>query len=515
MQAAWCRETCWEGCTDEYDAAENPAEGQCLVTTLAAWADNGFADYLQTVLVQADVHPPRPPVWHFNLHHSRLGLYEFDIDPTSQQFPRGSRYATVSRVSIASRQHHEIVYGSLFEPQAAASLERRLTLFLSRMENPGGYKINTSAADKPGSWKMTFALPTPLILKDTAGNPKLNLAINGQKVTGIWNEDIGYFTQMDALYSGISLTDIAQNFSANIGSISIKSNLEERSPGKWSGPLSGRLEKLDILIPDRQMKLSLKSLENNIEFLSYDPALIRTKQQELAAATAANESPGQILFDLLTKSGEGFKTTYDIEGLEIIAPQPGQNTMGKFGLDAGAVSLALSGFSADKVAASISLNYRGLDPRPLSTHLQNVMPREAHLSWELKDVPLQKLSATVQNTFSAAKDNPAATQAGMAALVFKLSALLSQAQTRLSVQKNYMMNDLYRTNLDGGVSADITALLGFSSDFVLNVYGLNNLITALDNAAIEPTTMYRTTLQSWAANLKYFKGFGLLQKDES
>ncbi|MCD8526374.1 MAG: hypothetical protein LRY62_04245 [Alphaproteobacteria bacterium] len=147
MQAAWCRETCWEGCTDEYDAAENPAEGQCLVTTLAAWADNGFADYLQTVLVQADVHPPRPPVWHFNLHHSRLGLYEFDIDPTSQQFPRGSRYATVSRVSIASRQHHEIVYGSLFEPQAAASLERRLTLFLSRMENPGGYKINTSAAD--------------------------------------------------------------------------------------------------------------------------------------------------------------------------------------------------------------------------------------------------------------------------------------------------------------------------------------------------------------------------------
>ncbi|MCD8562869.1 MAG: hypothetical protein LRY54_02175 [Alphaproteobacteria bacterium] len=433
------------------------------------------------------------------------------------------------------------VFSTMLEDQKKAAAARGETLELegdTQIENAGNYyavtlphislktkdgetleigiiAVNTSAADKPGSWKMTFALPTPLILKDPAGNPKLNLAINGQKVTGIWNEDIGYFTQMDALYSGISLTDIAQNFSANIGSISIKSNLEERSPGKWSGPLSGRLEKLDILIPDRQMKLSLKSLENNIEFLSYDPALIRTKQQELAAATAANESPGQILFDLLTKSGEGFKTTYDIEGLEIIAPQPGQNTMGKFGLDAGAVSLALSGFSADKVAASISLNYRGLDPRPLSTHLQNVMPREAHLSWELKDVPLQKLSATVQNTFSAAKDNPAATQAGMAALVFKLSALLSQAQTRLSVQKNYMMNDLYRTNLDGGVSADITALLGFSSDFVLNVYGLNNLITALDNAAIEPTTMYRTTLQSWAANLKYFKGFGLLQKDES
>lgn len=143
MQKAWCRETCWEDMAAQYDARKNPALGQCLVTTLAAWADEGFQDIIQTVLVKTETHPF--PLWHFNLYYSRRGLYEFDADLTRQQFPRGSYFETVSALSNP-RSHHEIIYGSLFEPRAAYSLERRLNLFVARLESEGRYKLEATPA---------------------------------------------------------------------------------------------------------------------------------------------------------------------------------------------------------------------------------------------------------------------------------------------------------------------------------------------------------------------------------
>jgi hypothetical protein len=373
----------------------------------------------------------------------------------------------------------------------------------------GMIAINASAGPQPASWKMTIALPTPFTLKDKEGKPLMTLAIGTQKATGIWNEKIGYFTGLDAVYGGISVTDTAKSFSATLGSLAVKSDLTETSPGKWSGPMSASLENLEVLLPAKQTKILLKSGVNKVDLLAYDPALIRSKQASLTAP--ANANMAMSLFDLFTKSGEGFKTEYSVEGLEIVAPQPGQTAMGKFGLDRGSFSLALNGFGADKVNASLALDYRGLDPRPLSEQLKNVMPKEAHLDWELKDVPLQQITATVQNTMGAGAG--AGAQLAMVALVSKLSALMSQSKTSITVDKNYVLNDLYRADLNGSANADITALLGFSADAVLGVYGLDNLITALENAGIESTTMYRTTIQSWAASLKYFKGFGVMQKD--
>lgn len=148
MQKAWCRETCWERNAAQYDARKNPALGQCLVTTLAAWASADFQDRIQTVLVTPSVPRAAPTVWHFNLRHTRLGgFYDFDADLTCQQFPRDSQFEVIPRIGDAYMFHYEMAYGSLFEPRAAHSLERRLALFLSRLESEGGYRIGHSAGE--------------------------------------------------------------------------------------------------------------------------------------------------------------------------------------------------------------------------------------------------------------------------------------------------------------------------------------------------------------------------------
>lgn len=397
----------------------------------------------------------------------------------------------------------------------------------------GMIAVNASPQQAKGVWKMTIALPTPFILKDKTGTPLMSVNIGGQNVTGTWNEAVEYFTQLNASYTDVTAEDMAKTFSLKLPMLSVKSDLKETTPGKWSGPMEAHLQKLDLTIPQQKTKISLESATAHFDLLSYDPLLIKAKRTELAAlrdhasqpATDGQPLPapspehmsavGQLIFDLLTKSGEGFKTTYALKNLEIIAPQPGQEAMGKFGLEKGLLSIETSGFSSDKVSLNIGLDYDGLDPRPLNEQFQNLLAKEAHISWALKNVPLQQLAATLTNAFSGmAQGSPAMTQMTAAGLMFKIPAILSQAQTSLVVEKNFMMNDLYRTELNGQMLADITAATGFTSDFVLGVYGLDNLIIALENAAANPNTMYRKNIQGWAANLKYFKGFGVKQKDD-
>lgn len=370
-----------------------------------------------------------------------------------------------------------------------------------------------AAANGAGQWKMTIALPTPFAVKDALGQPLMTLSIGGQKVSGIWNETLEAFTTLDAQYTGLKLEDAAQQVGGSLAALHFSSSLQETKPGKWSGPVHVKLEGLEVNLPVQRMKISLKSGSAQMDMLDYDLAAIKAARTSITSAA----SPLQAVLDLLTKNGEGLKMLLNLQQFEVIAPQPEQEAMGKFSIATGALSVGFSGFTQDKVTAKIGLDYRGLDPRPLSAHLQNLVPREAHLDWELKNLPLQKLSATVQNTLAGTAANaasPAMQQIGMMSLLTKLPALLSEAQTSLTVEKNYITNDIYRAELEGGVKSDLTAYTGFISDFMLGVYGLDNLIVALENAANVPTTMYRSELRGWASNLKYFKGFALQKKDD-
>ncbi len=151
MQKAWCEETCWPGCAADYpaDRDSNPSFGNCLVTTLAAWAARGFTD---------DVIPSKvdETAWHF-----RLGAYHDDvtdprmdrhgtiqIDPTWQQFEDGAVFRELNINTPAARaEYKEVIDGSFWQDE---SLVSRLQILLDRMETEGGYKSEHSAAQIVG-----------------------------------------------------------------------------------------------------------------------------------------------------------------------------------------------------------------------------------------------------------------------------------------------------------------------------------------------------------------------------
>ncbi|HRQ61655.1 MAG TPA: hypothetical protein PLO23_09140 [Alphaproteobacteria bacterium] len=145
MQKAWCAQTAWEGLAESYDSKLNPARGQCLVTVLAAWADLDFRDRIVPALARPDSRSPSGE-WHFFLNHVRPG-FDLNIDPTVQQYGWSPDVWALERVSLENALHMEVICGSFFEAKARESLERRLSLFIERLESEGGYKLAYSAAD--------------------------------------------------------------------------------------------------------------------------------------------------------------------------------------------------------------------------------------------------------------------------------------------------------------------------------------------------------------------------------
>jgi hypothetical protein len=140
LSQAWGYDTCWEECKDRYpahDPQSNPSFGNCLVSTLAAWADRGFKDFIVPGLAyELD---RMSPGWHFRLSAAEGK----EIDATWQQF---DELAFFVALKPGDRLHTQLVLGSFFDADEEAGLRRRLALLLERMEEKG-YRVGVSADD--------------------------------------------------------------------------------------------------------------------------------------------------------------------------------------------------------------------------------------------------------------------------------------------------------------------------------------------------------------------------------
>jgi hypothetical protein len=144
LQTAWCAETCWPPLRNHY-SNDNPAKGQCLISTLAAWASRDFRDAVVPGLALS----LGETTWHFRL----MALTE-PIDPTWQQFLDGTYF---QGLPMGLPMRHRVVEDSIYNPPENADLRRRLGLLLRRMEE-SGYKIHYTAGEIIDRAEQHFSL---------------------------------------------------------------------------------------------------------------------------------------------------------------------------------------------------------------------------------------------------------------------------------------------------------------------------------------------------------------------
>lgn len=158
---SWCWETCWPPIRKDHNQQDNPSFGNCLVTTLAAWAARDFQDAIIPGIVN-------DTDWHF-----RLGLQTADpaykgqtddcgtvqVDATWQQFSRNAQFRELTCLTPEARDFYkDVISESLWEDD---SLAFRLESLMDRMNFIGGFKINYSAREiinkAQEQWQFIFA----------------------------------------------------------------------------------------------------------------------------------------------------------------------------------------------------------------------------------------------------------------------------------------------------------------------------------------------------------------------
>ncbi|HEY0901662.1 MAG TPA: hypothetical protein VGD95_06015, partial [Micavibrio sp.] len=219
----------------------------------------------------------------------------------------------------------------------------------------GMVSINALPGDKKNEWKMTVALPTPIVMTDAADKETASLSFGSQNFAGLFHEDFKNFVRLNGQYKNITYIDKTENAKITIPDLSLVYDLKEGPQHLWSGPMTAKASNITGIF--NQTGSTTKIAQMNIESVlkGYSLKEAAAYQERLSAlmestgtdtpsfSSAHSQGVYNMFFDYLTKVWDGFDSRLSVTGMEMLTPaQPGKQA------------------SSTKIAqASIALNGEG------------------------------------------------------------------------------------------------------------------------------------------------------------
>jgi hypothetical protein len=327
----------------------------------------------------------------------------------------------------------------------------------------GMISINASAADKPGNWKMTLALPTPITGFDASGKETMRISLGEQKVAGIWNEALKNFSKLDANYQNVRI-----DFPANNGFVSLKQALirydfTKAADGTWSGP--AYFEAVDSAwnLPTLSSEGTAEKLSFNSTIDQFSPELVNTGNGLIfSPALLSNTS----LYKALNKLDIKIEANNFHSKFAPPAIKPAEYT-----LASGALSLQLDKVLSGTMDARLGIDFTEFKANGATSDLGSLLPQNGSINLMNKNIP----AGTLADAFAGAGQDAVA----VPMLIMKIPALLSQAGTFVETKNSYISNNDYRIDLGATMRADITAVNNATGQGRLAITGLDRLLANL------------------------------------
>lgn len=362
---------------------------------------------------------------------------------------------------------------------------------LSLIESDGSYTdigilaINALPGDKDGEWKMTVAVPTPIIGYDAQKKPDVRVDIGGQSFTGLWNEAFENFTKLDARYQNIKAVRTSEGVTARIPSASILYNLTPSAAGTtWSGPIRYTMDDITISKQDNAATSTIGKVDITMNVTDYNPDTMRQYQDRLKSDGTIQ--PGQF-FDLVANAWDGFDTTLTVKGIDLSRPATPDSPAGKVALKDVALHFSAKGFREDSVTMNLRTQYDGLKLVPAPAGFDEATPAQLHLDIHIDKLPFKELVNIGREGFEAANTQPdGGKTAGMQAARI-IPQILTQAGTQLKISQSHLGNALYNVDIDGLLNANLNAVMGAEGKAKLDITGLDALLAIIKTRLQDPS----------------------------
>lgn len=322
--------------------------------------------------------------------------------------------------------------------------------------------INAVPEDLPGNWKMSVALPTPLMYYDAAGKPATRIDIGTQRMAGVWNEKLGQFTKLDAAFDNLKIANYAFQSITTLKSFSIISNLQESGENTWSGDVYGLAKNIStkLLTDQSESKIGEAKFTMGVTHLS----------PFLAAPPAAGGTIKNPLSDVIGVAASGFKIQSDLRNIALVIPRPGGAPVNAT-WDTFSMGVDVSGLRETESSIALKTSWKNLgldDP-----DIKNLAPRDLNVDLAMNKIPLDRLAAFIKT-----QKQSTGQMAGIQAMLM-LPQIFSQAGTSLKINDSFARNDLYDSLIKGDIRASDTSVTGATGQVRAEIGGMDNLIAAL------------------------------------
>ena len=351
----------------------------------------------------------------------------------------------------------------------------------------GRIALNVLPGDTAGSWKITMALPSPMLFYAKKEGTPTEIRIGAQNFSGLWNDKINYFSRLNARYQDISLSK-PQTFTTKIEQINVLSDLKQDKNEYWSGPVNLTAKNLHSTSPldGSDASIGLISVDMNIQ--DYSPDAFSAYQEKIGALAEsykddnASISPQHLrglynlIFDFMGKASDGLAAKMTLQDLRFSQPAQQQGKTKSVHMDKAGFGYTLSGFRADNVALGLSLFFNGLAITPQPEDLETVIPETVNVTLKLDNLPYSKLVALGDENLKAAQISPEAAQNAKAQALLLLPKYLTEAQSHARIEPLRVENGYYSALLNAAFVADLNAAKSATGTAKLQLRGLDTMM---------------------------------------
>jgi len=341
----------------------------------------------------------------------------------------------------------------------------------------GMIAVNVKPTDDNESWKMSVALPMPVIKKNKDGTVLNELNIGQQKMSGLWHEKIQNFSKVDAQYTNVIFKDLTKNTSLTVDTVVIDSDVK-LNDDKVSGPTKISLNNISSKGKNGADLITVKNVTFNADYDDIDVAMINSTNIIPLAKNIGGINIKGTMKDL--------RGVYNLDELnfDYNSPKPDGNKANQF----------------------IRFSYDGLTATRENMLYADLVPEKSEVDLELKNIPLDSILNILKTQVEKTDKPSAAQQLIMMQMITTLPSKLAKAGTLFDINHIDFKNDTYDFETNGKIKASAASPFGMVGQINLGMKGLEKtqaLISekmtdapAKDKAILERLNSQLTSLKS-------------------
>ncbi|PJB70062.1 MAG: hypothetical protein CO093_08845 [Alphaproteobacteria bacterium CG_4_9_14_3_um_filter_47_13] len=391
----------------------------------------------------------------------------------------------------------------------------------------GMISVNTLPGDTSEQWKMTVALPTPIIYYDSQNKSSVTVEIKNQNFAGIWHETLKNFIKLNAQYGDIIITQSDDQTRISIPVMKVIADMTPDGKGLWSGSgdviLSGLHAHSDRTGGD--VRLGEMKITSTVKDYSFDAVL--DYQEKISALTESQSGQGKkassahvmglynLIADFMGSAWDGFGVTVAVRDFSLSMPKTAKASARNFKMDHSKLGFNMTGFRSGLVTMGITSAYDGLQTFAMSAEDKALVPDHVNIDLSINNLPYKEMAELGRTSLQGVTETPqAGALVGMNAAMM-LPQLLTKAQTNLTLKNTYVGNNDYNILTNAMMKADLKAALGATGNARTEIYGIDYLVDSFNKIVSRPDLgeARKTKIQKSLAMLSVIKMVGQMEKD--